>query len=81
MEIRQTTTGRLVQVIEGESIRLLYTGPTADADDPILIAMKGGKDDQSGVSDKIAELVETSEINTAHPSTPTPALWDEWDMQ
>ncbi|KAF9025814.1 hypothetical protein BDZ89DRAFT_1068060 [Hymenopellis radicata] len=80
VEIRQISTGRLVQVIEGQAIRLLYSGPTANSDDPILFAMKGNKDDQAGVSDKLCELVETSEINTAHPSTPAFGLWDEWDM-
>ena len=79
IEIRDVTTGRLVQVIEANDLRLLHAGPMEDADDTILVAMTGEKDDQDGISDKIVELVETREIISAAPSA-VPSLWDEWDM-
>ena len=59
IEVRNINTGRLVQVIEGTDQRLLHCGQEEDARNSILIAMKGSKDDQDGVSDKITELVET----------------------
>ncbi|KIY71515.1 Dbl domain-containing protein [Cylindrobasidium torrendii FP15055 ss-10] len=76
IEIRLIDTGRIVQVIEGKGIRLLYGGPGQDA---VLVAMKGEHDDAHGVSDKIAELLETSEIQTAHPTSASADLWDEFD--
>ncbi|KAF9557432.1 hypothetical protein CPC08DRAFT_640312 [Agrocybe pediades] len=80
IEVRSITTGRIVQVIEGREMRLLYCGPYTSKDDPILIAMRGGKDDQDGVSERIAELVETEEISLMTPSTISSTMWDEWDM-
>jgi hypothetical protein len=80
IEVRNVTTGRLVQVIEGTDLRLLHCEHKDDSD-TILIAKKGRRDDQDGVSDQITELVETVEITT--PSTARVAqenLWDEWDM-
>lgn len=84
IEIRNITTGRIVQVIEGSDIRLLYSGPVYNEDDNVVFATKGSKDDKDGISEKIVELVATSEI-TATPATPglagpTPSMWDEWDM-
>lgn len=62
-------------------MRLLYCpAMTAGADDTILVAMRGELDDKDGISDKIVELVETSEIRTAPPVSSVPAIWDEWDM-
>ena len=77
IEIRQILTGKLVQVIEGEAVRLLHTGflPT---DTSILVAMKGRSGD-GVVADKIVELFETSEIKTP-TTTDASSLWDEWDM-
>ncbi|KAG1805037.1 uncharacterized protein HD556DRAFT_1328030 [Suillus plorans] len=85
IEIRSISTGRLDQVIEGSDIRLLmHTNlKSHSADDPLLVAMRGTKDDKDGVSDKIIELVRTGDFNsTQTPMTPTPVegLWDEWDM-
>jgi len=81
IEIRHIMTGRLVQVIEGQDIRLLYSGPTPASTDNILVVMKGDRDDENGVSEKIVELVETSEIRDVNtPTTANPAMWDEWDM-
>ncbi|KAF8896352.1 hypothetical protein BD779DRAFT_1668158 [Infundibulicybe gibba] len=78
IEVRNITTGQIVQVIEADGIRLMFN-PYMVKDENILVAMRGGKDDESGISDKIAELVETSEITTAAPVT-VPAMWDDWDM-
>ncbi|KAF9532496.1 hypothetical protein CPB83DRAFT_903530 [Crepidotus variabilis] len=80
IEIRNITTGRIVQVIEGTDIRLLYTGPIARKDDPVLVVMKGTKLDQDGQSEKIEELLETEEISVLSPTATAPAMWDEWDM-
>ncbi|KAJ7475856.1 hypothetical protein FB451DRAFT_1351235 [Mycena latifolia] len=76
IEIRNVLTGLLVQVIEGQDIRLLHS-----ADDAILVAMRGAHDDEAGASEKIIDLQETAEI--VGPRTATvqaPAIWDEWDM-
>ncbi|OAX43158.1 hypothetical protein K503DRAFT_732249 [Rhizopogon vinicolor AM-OR11-026] len=85
IEIRYLSTGRLDQVIEGSDIRLLlHTNLKSNSsDDTLLVAMRGDKDDKDGVSDKIIELVQTSEIGalqTPMTSTPMEGLWDEWDM-
>jgi RHO1 GDP-GTP exchange protein 1/2 len=83
IEIRQVTTGRLVQVIEGQDIRLLYSGPKADCEETVLAAMRGEKNDQLGITEKIVELKETKEIGagSATPTSSIPAsVWEEWDM-
>jgi len=83
IEIRNTTTGRIVQVIEGNDIRLMYSGPYTKKENPILVAMRGSKDDQNGQSEKIMELLETEEINMVSPSSAvfSSVLWDDWDIQ
>lgn len=72
----------LKQVIEGVDIRLLIQMPLTRG--PLFVAMRGNKDNEDGLSDRIVELVETEEIT---PKTPTAGsfkavegLWDEWDM-
>jgi RHO1 GDP-GTP exchange protein 1/2 len=83
IEVRNVMTGRLVQVIEGIDIRLLYTPTTSNADDTILVSMRGEADDDHGVSEKVVSLVETSEISALHANANAaiPAeAWDEWDM-
>lgn len=85
IEIRSLSTGRLDQVIEGSDIRLLlHTNlKSHSADDTLLVAMRGTKDDKDGVSDKIIELVRTAEFSSIQtPMTPASAegIWDEWDM-
>jgi hypothetical protein len=81
IEIRNITTGRIVQVIEGKDMRLLYSEPHTGKEHPILVAMLGGKDDQDGVSDKIVELIETEEISLMTPTAEQGlSVWDEWDM-
>ncbi|KAG6842316.1 hypothetical protein C0991_010604 [Blastosporella zonata] len=77
IEIRNITTGVIVQVIEGKSIRLLHAGRGSEE---ILVAMRGGKDDQDGTSEQIVELVETSDLTVSTPVSAVPAVWDEWDM-
>ena len=62
-------------------MRLLYSGPYTAKEDPVLVAMRGGKDDKDGVSERIVELVQTEEISLQTPATAgAPGLWDEWDM-
>jgi hypothetical protein len=86
IEIRNIATGVIVQVIEGTDIRLLHASPSYGDDDTVLIAMRGDKMDKDGTSDKIIELVETTEYGVTSPtiqttpSTAIPAMWDEWDM-
>ncbi|KAJ7158753.1 hypothetical protein C8R46DRAFT_1110175 [Mycena filopes] len=76
IEIRNALTGLLVQAIEGQDIRLLYS-----ADDAILVAMRGEYDDEAGVSEKIVDLQETAEIlGPRTASVQPPTMWDEWDM-
>lgn len=86
IEIRNTATGLIRQVIEGMDIRLLHAPPSY-SEDTVLVAMRGDKDDKDGVSDKIVELVETSEYTVTTPVTSHPppmqsvsGIWDEWDM-
>ncbi|KAG0706814.1 hypothetical protein DFH29DRAFT_900165 [Suillus ampliporus] len=82
IEIRSVSTGRLDQVIEGNDIRPLNLKCYA-ADDPLLVAMRGTKDDKDGVSDKIIELIQTSEFRSTQTPitiTPTQGTWDEWGM-
>lgn len=79
IEIRHVATGKLVQVIEGEDIRLLYTG-FKTGDRTVLVGMKGDKDDRDGQSYKLVDLVETQEIQTPTTSVHSESLWDMWDM-
>lgn len=82
IEIRNSTTGRIVQIIEGQDIRLLYAGPYTKKDNPILVVMRGSKDDENGHSEKIIELVETEEISLVSPtSVNVSSVWDDWDIQ
>ncbi|EPQ54101.1 hypothetical protein GLOTRDRAFT_116750 [Gloeophyllum trabeum ATCC 11539] len=80
VEIRDIHTGRLVQVIEGSDIRLVYTGYKRS--DPILVVMRGTKDDAEGTSEKIVDLTPTAEIETPGqaPTLANREIWDEWDM-
>lgn len=76
IEIRTINEGRLVQVIEGEDIRLVHAGTRG-----IFVAKKG----QNGV-DVLVELVETKPIEDVKPLPEIPVvetevgMWDEWDM-
>jgi len=82
IEVRNSTTGRIVQVIEGQDIRLLYSGPYTKKDNPILVAMRGNKDDHNGQSEKIMELLETEAISLMSPVSPVfSSVWEDWDIQ
>lgn len=72
-----------MQVIEGQDIRHLYSGPYTKKDNPILVGMRGNKEDEHGrQSEKIMELLETEEINLVSPTSATvSSVWDEWDIQ
>jgi hypothetical protein len=71
-----------VQVIEGQDIRLIYSEPYTTKDNPILVAMRGSKDDLNGQSEKIMELLETEEISLVSPSSAAvSSVWDDWDIQ
>lgn len=92
IEIRDVATGKLLQVIEGGDIRLLYTEPEITPHDNILLAMRGKFNDSGGLSEKIVELIKTVEyqpqstpVGTPNgtPGTPGSAsvsVWSEWDM-
>lgn len=76
IEIRSVTTGKLVQVIEGQEIRLVHA-----SDRSILVAMRGGEEKGStGSDDKLVELVETTDLTAQQQPSNVPGLWDEWDM-
>lgn len=76
VEVRTVRTGKLVQVIEGADVRLVYAG-LAPADTTTLIAMKG-LEDGGAVVDKLMELVETAELNAPNTAS-LPGIWDEFD--
>jgi hypothetical protein len=83
IEVREVSTGRLAQVLEGDDIRLLHTGLGAcgEGRDEFLIAMRGARDDREGASEKIVELLQTAELDLTPSSSHTaPGVWDEWDM-
>jgi hypothetical protein len=84
IEIRNITTGRIVQVIEGVDTRLLYSGfSTDDKGDRILVAMRGDKRGKDGShADRLLELIETVEYVPQTPGIGTPSadMWEEWDM-
>jgi hypothetical protein len=77
IEVRHTPTGRLLQVIEGMEIRLLQSLPKGQG--PILIAMRGSKDDDKGLSDQLIELIPTVALES--PTTnENDLIWDEWGV-
>jgi len=77
IEVREVLSSRLMQVIEGHDIRLLHTGPPDGG--PVLLALRGEKNDADGMSDRLAELVETVDLTTP-VARDNRGLWDEWDM-
>ncbi|KAG8213014.1 hypothetical protein J3R82DRAFT_11404 [Butyriboletus roseoflavus] len=81
IEIRDTQTGLLKQVIEAVDIRLLIQAPLSLG--PLFVGMRGRKDDEDGLSHRIVELVETAEITSktpiAGPFKAAEGMWDEWD--
>ncbi|KAI0694624.1 hypothetical protein BC835DRAFT_1274268 [Cytidiella melzeri] len=77
IEIREISTGKLVQVIEGKDIRGVHASDRA-----IFVAMKGAGDKASGAAtDMLVELIETADLTVLRKQdSKTAALWDEWDM-
>ncbi|KAI6011778.1 hypothetical protein EDC04DRAFT_2958410 [Pisolithus marmoratus] len=81
IEVRDVQTGRLDQVIEGADIRLLHA-PSVRSVFP-LVAWRGGRDDEDGLSEQIVELVDTAEITPVTPASGAFVpleLWEEWEM-
>jgi len=73
IEVRNVMTGRLVQVIEGQDMRLTWNGESVnEAEDPVLVAMRGDRSEREGTFSKIVELVETREISAQTPASPLP---------
>lgn len=74
-----------MQVVEGKNIRLLQS----QVDAPLLVAVRGKKDDKQGLSDELIELVETAPLgrprlspgarSSSGPHVNSNSLWDEWD--
>ncbi|TFK28142.1 hypothetical protein FA15DRAFT_665628 [Coprinopsis marcescibilis] len=75
IEIRLISNGRLLQVIEGGDIRLLFASPALSPHDNVLVAMRGRYNDPFGLSEKVVELMKAEEYST----TASP-MWSEWDM-
>jgi len=85
IEIRDVRNGRIIQAIEGVDIRLLHFNASVGNTDPIIVGMKGKKDDGNGASDRLVELAETMELKPISPvkmpsPITSPLIWDEWDM-
>jgi len=78
IEVRTVASGGLVQVIEGNDVRLLHSGLTET--DMLVAGMTGDVEDASGLSEKLVELVQTTAIDVRAPIVRTEQLWDEWDM-
>ena len=75
IEIRTVQTGKLVQVIKGENIRLLHSG-----EESVLVAMKKVNGQRSGgTEDALIELIPTQAIE-ATSSVQSPEPWEGWDM-
>jgi hypothetical protein len=81
IEIRDISTGKIVQVLEGVDVRLMYSGPpTRNKDDRILVAMRGNKCEDGSYADRLVELIETVEFVPQTPASVEPVMWMEWDL-
>ncbi|EAU85398.2 signal transducer [Coprinopsis cinerea okayama7 len=85
IEIRNIANGRLLQVIEGGDIRLLFSEPCLKPQDNVLVAMRGRFNDSQGLSEKVVELVLAEDPATAQSpngngSHPNAHMWADWDM-
>ena len=69
IEIRTLATGKLIQVIKGQDIRLVHASERS-----ILVAMCDERGD--GLDEKLVELVETADLTTQQTTTNSPGLWD-----
>lgn len=77
IEVRGIASGKLVQVIEGEDVRLVHSGLTEE--DTLVAAMTGDIEDENGLSEKVLELVPTAAID-ARELGRVEQYWDEWDV-
>ena len=84
IEIRHLHTGKLVQVIEGNDMRLVHASERS-----VMITMKGDVTNSNDSEHRLVELVETADLaeqeaQVASIRSPgvraSQALWDEWDM-
>lgn len=73
--MRCIASGKLIQVIEGKDVRLVHSGLTEE--DMLVAAMTGDVDDESGLSEKVQELVQTTAIDAQGR---VEQQWDEWDV-
>ena len=71
-------SGKLVQVIEGEDVRLVHPGLTEE--DMLVAAMTGDIEDENGLSEKVLELVPTAAIDPRELVGRVEQYWDEWDV-
>ena len=78
IEVRSIASGKLVQVIEGGDVRLLHAGLTEE--DMLVATMTGDVEDESGLSERVLELVPTTAIDVQAPVVRIQQYWDEWDM-
>jgi hypothetical protein len=72
IEIRNVTTGRIVQVIEDEDIRLLSSGPNTGKGDPVLVAMRGGYQDPrwpQKIFKRVNQIVAEKQARNPHSLT------------
>ncbi|KAI0032551.1 hypothetical protein K488DRAFT_85782, partial [Vararia minispora EC-137] len=76
-------------VIEGADIRFLHRGATEY--EPLVVAMRGAKEDAHGLSECVAELVQTRALDGGGGGGDGDGdgdgarrqgsdIWDEWDM-
>jgi len=85
VEIRHIPTGRLVQVLEGKDIRLLYSG-LSPGGQMTLMVLRDETGGVPGTKDKIVELVETQELSRSPSISSTgsprlePADGDVWNI-
>jgi len=59
-------------------VRLLHAGLTEE--DMLVATMTGDVEDESGLSEKVLELVPTTAIDVQAPVVRIQQYWDEWDM-
>ena len=79
IEIREASTGQLVQVIEGDGLRRVDTGLVSSERDASTLVAVRGREEQSLTVDTLQELVETTEIRTTRPHE-VPGMWDDFEM-
>lgn len=78
IEVRTIDSGKLVQVMEGEDVRLVHSGLTDK--DMLVTAMTGDVEDENGLSEKVVELVPTTAIDAQELKGRVEQYWDEWDV-